>query len=1089
MNQSRWLSTTVSRAAQPLYPEFVRPLNGEQKKALRKATRKTEPHVNRCATEHMQNSLARFATPTSQQQERKQLHEQLRNVIRNKFGDGYDVQDVGAHAYARDLSVNPFEFAIVDLKRPSGLSRVDLEDIQAVKMNRPMVLPEAYNPTSVGAALQKEGFNGYFEDQFGPPMTVPVAEMMDYQSWMDSHTPWPLYTTGYPPRRTILYPVKLQAHSPSRFSLMTANPVTPLLVRLLKTYVQGVNGLETLIGGIHLWARSYYFPGLSPTSLALMAIRTLQISKNLSSLQKPTAGAVLSLFKTAYPYGESRPFVSMPQLFYVPGARRWVMDIFKVDAAFVEPPSAMTIKPARSFCEFLGHWGALGDGMKHIESIRESRTFRVPRRHFDPIRARHNPIRPAEEESHDLISMYPQNIAIQDPFVFTYSHTGQCPRYFMDAFRRECASGYNIMGRRGSFNMVLGGHLPNTLTSTVSRSYETGHTYGTRLRERENSADLSQTAFGLRTRSFHTSAIRTGALSKKKLELSMAPTEVIKERRRIVDEVQTAIQKRFGPKYRVYVFGSALYGMDSATSDLDLVVFDPAHPQGWVNGVKGFPPPIYNLNRLAAALRNQFSNVVVVRANVPIIKFTDRKSKIACDLNVNERLGNLNSQMIREYCILSPLLREVAICIKRWAKGIGMNNPAGQGGATTFSSYALTIMTIALFQSRGMLPNLQSDLPPLQNSETQVFWTCTTKKAHRTDYVKCDVRFKRNLDQWTPAQVMDLKDALLMWFRFYGYEHDYGNDLVNIREGGILSRPQVPPVPQEPEDEDKDKVELAEQDVGEDEEGPLIFLKTQSDAQTTAAPAALSSTISKDVEESSENDTVCPSGNSASSEEQLHDVLDDAGPEEFDAPWEFDPAVLWRKYNFVVVDPFIISKNLAKSICTRQIREFQAECRKMADHLSAGGAFDELLLRKQPSKKKKKITRPKSIPTRQRKQQRKREDAKFPEMPDTILDISRSPEVFPTAPMNSIHDGVVVQASHRSKIVGNSYCTTFPTEVLHQGRPCPTLHTQAGSTRLEARAFTVLRMVYRWHAVAFRRNARVVILVAAGSPSNLAEPS
>ena len=37
----------------------------------------------------------------------------LRDVVQKKFGDGYEVEDISAHRYARDLKFSPFEYAII----------------------------------------------------------------------------------------------------------------------------------------------------------------------------------------------------------------------------------------------------------------------------------------------------------------------------------------------------------------------------------------------------------------------------------------------------------------------------------------------------------------------------------------------------------------------------------------------------------------------------------------------------------------------------------------------------------------------------------------------------------------------------------------------------------------------------------------------------------------------------------------------------------------------------------------------------------------------------------------------------------------
>lgn len=80
-----------------------------------------------------------------------------------------------------------------------------------------------------------------------------------------------------PLSRKILHPVKLYVRSPESFVLYTASPTNPLLVRLLRAYVSGIDGLEDLLSGLHVWAHSRQLPGLNPTCIALMAIRVVQV--------------------------------------------------------------------------------------------------------------------------------------------------------------------------------------------------------------------------------------------------------------------------------------------------------------------------------------------------------------------------------------------------------------------------------------------------------------------------------------------------------------------------------------------------------------------------------------------------------------------------------------------------------------------------------------------------------------------------------------------------------------------------------------------------------------------------------------------
>lgn len=76
----------------------------------------------------------------------------------------------------------------------------------------------------------------------------------------------------------------------------------------------------------------------------------------------------------------------------------------------------------------------------------------------------------------------------------------------------------------------------------------------------------------------------------------------------------------------------------------------------------------------------------------------DPVTGLACDINVNNRLGLVNSELIRHYCEIFPLLRPILLSIKDWARPLGLNNPSARGVSVTFSSYALALMTIGFLQ-------------------------------------------------------------------------------------------------------------------------------------------------------------------------------------------------------------------------------------------------------------------------------------------------------------------------------------------------------------------------------------------------------
>lgn len=99
-----------------------------------------------------------------------------------------------------------------------------------------------------------------------------------------------------------------------------------------------------------------------------------------------------------------------------------------------------------------------------------------------------------------------------------------------------------------------------------------------------------------------------------------------------------------------------------------------------------------------------------------------------------------------------------------------------------------------------MLPNLQegTDL-----SEGRTFWLRTNTEER----IQCNARWK-NVQQWTPPRMVEVEQALEDWFqydrtftssipqnacltettRYWGYEHDYRNNLISVRWGGVVPR-------------------------------------------------------------------------------------------------------------------------------------------------------------------------------------------------------------------------------------------------------------------------------------------------------------
>ncbi|KAF9070681.1 hypothetical protein BDP27DRAFT_1323238 [Rhodocollybia butyracea] len=270
----------------------------------------------------------------------------------------------------------------------------------------------------------------------------------------------------------------------------------------------------------------------------------------------------------------------------------------------------------------------------------------------------------------------------------------------------------------------------------------------------------------------------TQHLLKKSQEVIRLSPIVIRAREHSLRRVQQHISSLYGPMFRVQLFGSTRYGVSFPDSDLDMVILDPNHPKGAPQSDSK-----HHIKALAQNLRktNNFVDVFPIpNAKIPIVKFKDRVNNLMIDLNINDRGGLVNTRLIEEYCNVLPILRPMLAFIKLWAKPLQLNNSSISHA--TFSSYAFALMTIAVLQNMGLLPNLHywvDGSPLIEDSEI-------LDSKGRTYLAK----FRRmDPDTWRPIVGFTLKEALYAWFKYWGTEYPYRYPHVVDVKIGIMSRP------------------------------------------------------------------------------------------------------------------------------------------------------------------------------------------------------------------------------------------------------------------------------------------------------------
>ncbi|KAI9296944.1 Nucleotidyltransferase [Neoconidiobolus thromboides FSU 785] len=234
------------------------------------------------------------------------------------------------------------------------------------------------------------------------------------------------------------------------------------------------------------------------------------------------------------------------------------------------------------------------------------------------------------------------------------------------------------------------------------------------------------------------------------------------KRKLLIEKVQGILNREYPEvEIKVSLFGSSENGLGMKMSDVDICILTP-----W----DGF-----NDVRLLAELlkRNGFSNInCISQAKVPIIKAWDPQLKLACDINVNNPLAIHNTELIKCYVNIDPRVQPLAITIKYWAKQRVLNDAAAGG---TLSTYSWVNLILNFLQTRQppILPVLHQ-LPYKKEMELGV-----------------DVGYFKNislLKGFGLANKETLGGLLFAFFKKFGYEFDYDNQIISLREGKLINK-------------------------------------------------------------------------------------------------------------------------------------------------------------------------------------------------------------------------------------------------------------------------------------------------------------
>ncbi|KAF0297648.1 Terminal uridylyltransferase 4 [Amphibalanus amphitrite] len=226
------------------------------------------------------------------------------------------------------------------------------------------------------------------------------------------------------------------------------------------------------------------------------------------------------------------------------------------------------------------------------------------------------------------------------------------------------------------------------------------------------------------------------------------PAHEYQVRENMLRTIEDFIRHQAFPSARLTLFGSSCNGFGFRNSDLDIcLTFDDcSDPQSLDQ-----PDIILKLAETLKRLRFIYNVIPISTAKVPIVKFTDRRSRLEADISLYNTLAQHNTLLLHTYAKLDSRARILGYMVKLMAKICDICD-ASRG---SLSSYAYTLLLIYYLQrcKPAVLPVLQE--------------------------LDADSRRPR---------LVDGADLWIGFLRFYGEHFDFERNVVCIRRMEVLSK-------------------------------------------------------------------------------------------------------------------------------------------------------------------------------------------------------------------------------------------------------------------------------------------------------------
>jgi len=222
------------------------------------------------------------------------------------------------------------------------------------------------------------------------------------------------------------------------------------------------------------------------------------------------------------------------------------------------------------------------------------------------------------------------------------------------------------------------------------------------------------------------------------------------------------------PNLGVYLVGSSANGFATEDTDADICIVISSYPIDQKREAVKF------LEIIRRALRKKiFSGACdLIRARVPILRFTDYATRLRCDVNINNVTGIRNTDLLRFYAETDERVAPLVLTLKAWAKCHNINDASQK----TLSSYSLTLMCLFYLQAIAkppVAPVWQALLPDRFDVNIPV------SQLKRNDQPKLI---------WRSENRQTLGELFIGFLKYFAKDFRYEKYAISVRMGSLIDK-------------------------------------------------------------------------------------------------------------------------------------------------------------------------------------------------------------------------------------------------------------------------------------------------------------